>query len=102
MRGIIPIIVAELPLDSCANDAHSCPMTQTQRDAIISLFSKAENAATEEREFWDEQTITEDHRPPSWLEDLEKAIRWAGIELGIRWSRGKGWVTCSIPVDGPV
>jgi hypothetical protein len=49
-------------------------MTPTQQKAMLSLFSAAQDAVSEERKIWDEQPITEDNRPPDWLNTLEQRL----------------------------
>lgn len=77
-------------------------MTKTQAQTFIELFAAAENTASEEREFWNDQTVSEDHRPPSWLPRLEEAVELAKRDFGFKWKKGRGWVTSSPSSDGPV
>lgn len=69
-------------------------MTHTQLSRIAALLDSAEMAATEEREFWNDQTVTEDHRPPDWLGMMESRLASVIEETGAR-RVGRGW---AIPV----
>lgn len=66
-------------------------MTQKQTDALIALFAAADNAACEEVEFWDNEQINDDHRPPAWLDQLCGAVTEARAAFGFEYVQGVGW-----------
>lgn len=47
------------------------------KHALTQLLDAAREAVDEETEFWADQTITEDNRPPQWIERLRAAIEQA-------------------------
>ena len=69
-------------------------MKHAQIQALTALLNAIDTAVTEEREFWNDQHQTADHRPPDWLAGLEECFEEAKGEFKARRS-GRGW---SIPV----
>lgn len=72
-------------------------MTQKQTDALIALFDAADNAACEEVEFWDNEKINDDHRPPAWLDQLCGAVTEARVAFGFKYTQGVGWGMAPMP-----